>query len=138
MPRKKVRFSYGNLQTFQILNFKNRSFWPGQGVVQIKPNGSGVSLHLVESRTKVIFAIACLESNWDQENQMESNWAWSIPVVGRVKDERSFCYSLLSKKNIISYENLRILRLANFKNRSLSRVKELSKSDQTRHGVSPV
>ena len=38
LPRKKVSFSYGNLRSFQISNFKNRSFLSGQEVVQIKPN----------------------------------------------------------------------------------------------------
>ena len=35
LPRKKVSFSYGNLRISQIMNFKNRSFSLGQGVVQI-------------------------------------------------------------------------------------------------------
>ena len=38
LPRKKVSFSYGNVQLFRISNFKNRSFSYGQGVVQSEPN----------------------------------------------------------------------------------------------------
>ena len=34
----KVSFSYGNVQLFRIINFKNRSFWSGQGVSQMEPN----------------------------------------------------------------------------------------------------
>ena len=60
MPRKKVGFSYGNLLLFQTNNFKNRCFWSGQGVVQIKPNWYGVYPMCVESKTNRIFALACL------------------------------------------------------------------------------
>ena len=38
VPRKKVSFSIGNLRVSRITNFKNRSFSPGQGVVQSEPN----------------------------------------------------------------------------------------------------
>ena len=37
-PRKKVSFSYGKLQLFQINNFKNRSFLSDQRDVQSEPN----------------------------------------------------------------------------------------------------
>ena len=38
LPRKKVGFSYVNLLLFQIINFKNRSFWLGLWVDQREPN----------------------------------------------------------------------------------------------------
>ena len=38
LPRKKVSLSYGNLRISRKTNFKNRSFSPGQGVIQIRPN----------------------------------------------------------------------------------------------------
>ena len=38
LPRKKVRFSYGNLRISRITNFENRSFSLGQEVIQIERN----------------------------------------------------------------------------------------------------
>ena len=42
LPRKKVSISYGNVRFFsnnlRLLNFKNRPFSSGQGLVQIEPN----------------------------------------------------------------------------------------------------
>ena len=61
------------------------------------------------------------------------------PVYCDSKTKKSFCYSLHRKKVCFSYGNLRISRRKKFKKIGLFHlVKELFKSNQTRHGVSPV
>ena len=57
-------------------------------------------------------------SNSQQVVRIKPNSAWSIPWVSRVQNKKNFCYSLSRKKVRFSYGNLRISRLANFKNRS--------------------
>ena len=52
--------------------------------------------------------------------QSEPNLAWSIPCLSRVLNKKNFCYKLPRKKVRVSYGNLRISRLENFENRSIS------------------
>ena len=54
LPWKKISFSCGNLQFFQISNFKNRSFLSGQEIVQIKPN--------------LVWSIPRVGKLWDKKN----------------------------------------------------------------------
>ena len=140
---KKVSISYGNLRISQITNFKSRSFSSGQGVVQIKPNS--------------VWSIPCVTRVWNKKNfcyslprkkvsisfgnlrisqitnfksrsfssgqgvvQIKPNSVWSIPCVTRVWNKKNFCYSLPRKKVSISYGNLRLSQITNFKGRSFS------------------
>ena len=76
-------------------------------------------------------------------DKLQAKWLiLSIPYVSRVLNRRNFWFSDPRKKIRFSYGNLR-LTLVNFDNRILKkglfhRVKELFKSNQTRHGVSHV
>ena len=145
---KKVSFSYGDLRISRLANFKNRSFSSGQEIVQINPNlvwsipcvGRVLSKKIFcynLCRNKVSFSYGNLRisrlANFinrsfssDQEIvQINPNLVWSIPCVGRVLAKKIFCYNLCRKKVSFSYGNLRISRLANFKNRSFSSDQEI-------------
>ena len=143
MPRKIVRFSYGNLRISRITNFENRSFSSGQGVVQITPN-SVWSIPWVPRvqnrknfwyslpRKKVIFSYGNLRisriTNFENRSissgqgvvQIKPNSEWGIPWVRRMQNRKNFWYSLPRKKVRFSYGNLRISRITNFENRSFS------------------
>ena len=53
-------------------------------------------------------------------NQTKLGMLWSIPWVPRVQNRKNFWYSLPRKKVSFSYGNLRISRITNFENRSIS------------------
>ena len=67
--------------------------------------------------------------------QIKPNSVWSMPCVGRVKNNKNFWYSLPRKKVSFLNEKLRFLRIGNFKKSLFDRVIELSKSIQTGYGV---
>ena len=147
LARKKLVFHTEiceNLRISWITNFKIRSFWSGQGVVQIKLN-LGWSIpcvgKLYEKRTfcyslprkEVSFQygnfwisrIMNLEkgSFWPGQGvvQIEANLVWSIPCVAIVYDKTIFWYSLARKKLVFHTEiceNFWISRITNFENRS--------------------
>ena len=103
MPRKKLSFSKGNLRSFQIKNFKNRSFdWVTELSKSNQPQ-YGVSSVYTNCKTRKIFDIACLGKK------------------------------LFFQTEICDYFKSLILKYSIF-----DRVKELSKSSQTRYGAFPV
>ena len=67
--------------------------------------------------------------------QIKPNLVWSIIRVGRRWYKKKLCYSLLLKKAIFLYGNLRVPQITNFKNRSFASEQELSKSNSTPYGV---
>ena len=52
--------------------------------------------------------------------EIEPNSVSSIPCVTRIQNKKNFCYNLPRKKGSISYGNLRISQITNFKSRSFS------------------
>ena len=82
MPRKKVSFAIGNIELFAYFIFKNIEILSGQGVVQIKPNWYAVSPVYVDSRTKTIFAIACLGKKLVLQSEISS---YSLILFSKIK-----------------------------------------------------
>ena len=93
----------------------------------------------LESRTKRIFAIACLGKKFVFQSEISSyslilflknieilsgqgvvqikpNSLWSIPCVPRVYNKKNFCYSLPRKKVRISIGNIQLFAYSIFKN----------------------
>ena len=71
--------------------------------------------------------------------QIKPNAVWSITSVMRVKSKKKFGWARLGKswvfiRNFANFANCEFLRILIF----FQRVKELSTSNQTRNGVSPV
>ena len=107
MLLKKVSFSYGNLRVAQLKNSKNRFIFIGS---RSCPNQTKLDIE--------------------------------YPLCNYSLKRRNFCYSLRRKKFGIPYGNLRLFRINCdywiLKIVPFHRFKELSKSNQTRYGVSPM
>ena len=125
------------------MNFKYRSFSYSQKLHEIEPNVVW-SISCVSKvynkkkfcnslrRKKVRFSYGNLRisritnfkyrsfSYSQKLHEIEPNVVWSISCVSKVYNKKKFCYSLRRKKVSFSYENLRISRIANFKDRSFS------------------
>ena len=81
LPRKKVSFSYGIVQLFQMNNFKNRSISSGRGVVQIERNS--------------VWSIPSVYRIYN-----EKNFCYSLP-----RKKVSFSYGNLRISQITNFKN---------------------------------
>ena len=158
LPRNRVSVSYGNLRTSRITNFKSRFFHRVKELFKSNPTRYGASFVYLKSQTKRNFCYTLprkkvsisyrnlrisritnfkkVFSSGQGDAQIKPNSAWSIPCVPRVYNNKKICYTLPRKRVSISYGNLQISRITNFKSRFFHRVKELFKSNRTRYGVS--
>ena len=80
-----------------------------------------------------------MSSSFDQGVvQIEPNSVWSIPCVPRVENKRIFGIDCLEKRLVFHAEICYYFEYLIFKYSIFHRVKELSKSNQTRNGVTHV